>query len=305
MAEVGCDVSQEWVDIAVLGKVKRVERGKRALLQVFSEVPPGSRVLVEPTGRYHRLVVECARRAGHDVKVVDPYAFSLYRRSLKPRVSTDKICALALARFAEKEWDRLPEYKPLPKHLQRLKDLLELRETQTTLRVALQQAIGDIKRVPASTQRAVRGLERAAKDLEAEVFALVQNDPLYHAFLAMDGVGPVIAPALVWLFRAFSFENSDQAVAFAGIDVRVRESGKFVGMRKLTKRGSPLLRKLLHCSASSLRKIEHFKPLFAKHHARGRGVTAVNIIVGRKLLRAAFEIACHGARYDRLRFYSP
>ncbi len=305
MAEVGCDVASEWVDIAVDGKVSRVARTQADLDGAFSQLPAHSRILMEPTGRYHRLVVERAKKADHDVKLVDPYAFSLYRRSLNSRACTDKISALALARYAGKEWDHVPEHKPLPKDLQRLKDLLQLRETQTNLRVALQQAITEVKAVPGSSKRALKALERSVKDLDLAIFAIAKKDPLYDHFIEMDGIGPVCAPMLVWLFRAFRFVNSDQVVAFAGLDVRVRESGKYRGQRKLTKRGLPLIRHLLCCAASSLRVIAHFKPLFAKHHAKGIKAKGVNVILARRILRAAFEIASKQARYSREKFYTP
>lgn len=305
MADVGCDVSKDWVDLGIDGKVKRVYRTQEGLDGAFAQLPTGARILVEPTGRFHRIVVERAMRAGHEVKLVDPYCFSLYRRSLKPRASNDRICALALARYAEKEWDHLPEYKEPPQHLRRLKDLLEMREKQVSLRVALMQSISEVKGAPASSKAAVKALERSVKDIDLQIFAIVKDDPLYKKFVAMDGVAQITAPALVWLFRAFSFADSDQVVAFVGIDVRVRESGRFFGQRRLTKRGPPLLRRLLCCAASSLRRITYFASMFAKHHGKGIKATGVNVIVARRILRAAFEIACHDARYDRAKFYSP
>lgn len=305
MTNIGVDVAQEWVDLGVDGKVRRVERTEACLLDAFSKYPAGSRVLMEPTGRYHRIVVDCARKAGHEVRLVDPFAFSLYQRSLSPRASNDKISALLLARFAEKEWDRVPEYKPIAKHLQKLKDLLEARQTQNELRVALMQSMAEVKDLPASTRLAVKSIERSIKDIELQIFAIVKTDPLFAELRAIDGVGPLNAAALVWLFRAFSFTNSDQVVAFVGLDVRVRESGKYVGQRKMTKRGPRLIRWLLCCAAHSLRRTEHFKPLFAKYHARGFRTKGVNVILGRRIVRAAFEVACHGARYDRARFYTP
>ena len=305
MADVGCDTSKDWIDVGIDGRVTRVARKEKDLDRAFAQLPPRSRVLVEPTGRYHRVVVERALRAGHEVKLVDPYCFSLYRRSLSPRASNDRICALALARFAEKEWERLPEYKEMPKHLRRLKDLLEMREKQVSLRVALHQSISEVKGAPASSKAAVKALERSVKDIDLEIFAIVQHDPLYKEFMAMDGVAEVTAPALVWLFRAFSFADSDQVVAFVGMDVRVRESGKFCNQRKMTKRGPALLRRLLCCAACSLRTIKYFQPLFAKHHAKGIRPLGVNVIVARRILRAAFHIALSGARYDRARFYTP
>jgi len=305
MANVGCDTSKDWVDIAFDGNVVRWERKKEVLEQGFAGLPAGSRVLIEPTGRYHRIVVQCAKAAGHDVRLVDPYAFSLYKRSFKPRASTDKICALALARYAEKEWDIVRQSCEMPKHLRRLKDLLELREKQTALRVAWKQSMDDIGNVPAAAKAAVKSMERSIKRIDDAIYAIVKKDPLYEEFLKIDGIGPVCAPCLVWLFRAFKFEHPDHAVSFVGLDVRVRESGKYAGRRMLTKRGPAFVRRLLACGAQSLRCIQHFKPLFARYQSRGKRVTETNVIVARKIVRTAFAVAYKGAQYERAKFFSP
>lgn len=41
------------------------------------------------------------------------------------------------------------------------------------------------------------------------------------------------------------FARTDQAVAYVGMDVEIKESGKFKGKAKLSKRGSGLLRQIL------------------------------------------------------------
>ena len=84
------------------------------------------------------------------------------------------------------------------------------------------------------------------------------------------------------------------------MDVRVRESGKYIGQRKLTKKGPAFIRRLLYNCAQSLRKIPDFKKLFADIFARGIKTKGANMIVGRKLLRVAFSLFKNPeAVYDR------
>ncbi|HVT11471.1 MAG TPA: transposase [Fimbriimonadaceae bacterium] len=99
------------------------------------------------------------------------------------------------------------------------------------------------------------------------------------------------AAALTWLFDAHEFRDSDQAVAYVGLDVSVRQSGKWVGQSKLTKRGPAFVRTFLFNGANSLRKIQTLRPLFEHHEAKKYAPTQVNTIVARKLLRVAFAIA--------------
>lgn len=51
-----------------------------------------------------------------------------------------------------------------------------------------------------------------------------------------------------------SFASADSFIAIMGIDARVRDSGKFRGRRKLTKKGESELHRLLFNAASQGRR---------------------------------------------------
>jgi len=302
MASVGIDISSDYVDIdSQLGR-KRVPRTKTALVKYFQALPGDSKLVMEPTGRLHRLIIEAAVECGLEAHLVDPLAFSYYRRSMSPRAKNDRIDAALLKRYGDREPEKLSEPKKLPDKYQRLKDLLELRRTQVELKVSWKQSMSELSSLPASSLIALKAIEKAILDLDREIREIVEGDPLYEMFLSMDGVGPQLAPALVWLFRAFDFKDKDQVIAFVGLDVKVRDSGKYVGQRKLTKRGPAFVRQLIYCASNSCRRIAQLKPIFEKHHRKGLRTKAVNMIFGRRILKAAFTIRTTGARYDREKF---
>ena len=65
---------------------------------------------------------------------------------------------------------------------------------------------------------------------------------------------PEFGPKTVAVLRAelgdvARFGGSDQAVAYAGLDVTVRQSGKWRGQRKVSKRGSGAVRRALYMAA--------------------------------------------------------
>jgi transposase len=302
MPGVGIDVSKDYVDLGHEGLVRRVGRSRPLMVRAFQTLPQGCRVALEPTSRYHRLVVEVARETGLDVKLVDTYRFSKYRESLDDRCSDDKRSALALARYAEKEWDSIREMPDDAPELVRLRDLISLRDKQVELRTAWRLSRTDVENLPPAVGEAQKAIGRSIEELEREILLIVGDDPYYRRFLAMDGVGEAIAPLLVWLMRTFRFTDSDQLVAMAGVDVRKRESGKFEGQRKLTKKGWGLIRKYGYCASNSLRYMPAFGLLFKRYEDRGFGAKATNMIVFRKILRAAFKIAVDGIEYDRSKF---
>ena len=75
------------------------------------------------------------------------------------------------------------------------------------------------------------------------------------------------ATALTALFHRERFSKSDAFIAFTafmGLDVRVRESGHFKGKRKLTKKGSPEMRRLLFNAAELVQKQSNGMPIISQ-----------------------------------------
>ncbi len=62
---------------------------------------------------------------------------------------------------------------------------------------------------------------------------------------AMPGVSHEQVAALLIGLGDKAFENRDQLVAFVGLDVRLRQSGKWQGKQVLSRRGNGYLRKVL------------------------------------------------------------
>jgi len=303
MNPVGIDVSKDLLEVATGEGRSRIARNKQNLDELMASLPADTVIAAEATGRYHRMVVQAAADAGREIRLVDPHGFSHYRKSVHPRAKNDRLDAKALRRYAEKESDRLRPAKPSEPQLQRLKDLLELRETQVKLRTAWRQSMSEFEKVPAATKRALESMNKSIADLDKRILEIGQRFELYERLKQMDGVGECLAPALVWLFTDKSFENDDQPVAFTGMDVAVRQSGKFEGKRKLTKRGPAFIRRLLYCASNSLRRNAEFADLFAKHHAKGLRTKGVNVAVGRKILRTAYHLASNPElRYNRAKF---
>lgn len=67
---------------------------------------------------------------------------------------------------------------------------------------------------------------------------------------SIPGIGEASAAHLLAaLHPHYGFASAKQAAARAGLDVRIRDSGKHIGTRHLTKCGDPMLRKALYMPA--------------------------------------------------------
>ena len=115
---------------------------------------------------------------------------------------------------------------------------------------------------------------------------------------SVPGIGPLTALALTTLYHRGHFENADQFVAFLGLDVRVRDSGRYRGRRKLTKRGDLEARRLLHNAAMAAARNPLFKARYEALLARGLSTTAAYVVIARKLARIAFALMRNGANFD-------
>jgi hypothetical protein len=86
-----------------------------------------------------------------------------------------------------------------------------------------------------------------------------------------------------------TFENRDQLVAFVGLDVKTRQSGKWVGKQILSKRGNGYLRKILFQLGWSLTmNNERYHEYYQRMKARGKPGKTCIIAVARKFLRFLF-----------------
>jgi transposase len=96
------------------------------------------------------------------------------------------------------------------------------------------------------------------------------------------------------------FQRSDQVVAYAGLDVTVRESGKSKGQRKLSKRGSGELRRALYLAAMRCVRLpgSAFGAYYAALGARGLKGNAALVAVLRKMLVVAYRLIKSGDTDD-------
>jgi transposase len=291
MVFIGIDPSKSDLALSTQRGRARVKNDLQSTALWAAGLCPDTIVGVEATGRYHRPVLAALSEAGITTYLLNPMGVHRYVKAMSPTVKTDATDAMLIGRYVEREYDLLKPYKMPSKEMQELKDLLSFRETLLEKKVALRQSLSE----QTFELQAKKKLDDAFKEMVAEVDrkigTLAKASPLYPRMRKIDGVGPLGAAALCWLFGAFEFEDSDQAVAFTGLDVSVRESGRYVGQRKLTKRGPAFVRSFLFNGANSLRKLSELAPLFEHHAAKRLSTTAVNIIVARKLMRIAYAVS--------------
>ncbi len=134
-------------------------------------------------------------------------------------------------------------------------------------------------------------LEKQMKSLDSEI-EFYYNQFNSH-LTTIPGIGFVTAAIILSEIGDIKrFKNSSSLVAYAGIDPTVKQSGQFVSNNnKMSKRGSPYLRRALFLAASTcvlhdspLNKYYNKKRNEGKHHLVAVGATA------NKLTRIVFAV---------------
>jgi transposase len=139
------------------------------------------------------------------------------------------------------------------------------------------------------------------RQLEKELEQLISTDPGTKGLQQIPEFGlKTIAVVRAELGEVDRFARTDQAVAYAGMDIEIKESGKWKGQAKLSKRGSGLLRQQLYLAA--LRSIHQEGSAFGAYYrhlvARGLKTMSAVMAVMRKMVAVATHLMKTGEDYD-------
>lgn len=291
---VGVGVSKAELVVSIDGApAETIANERRAIRHWLDSFHQPMRLALEATGVYHVLFAEEAHRRGHGVYVVNGYRLHRYRESVGGRAKTDASDARLLARYLRNEGAQLRPWTPPPQAYRRLQTLLHRRATLVRARVAIQQSLQDVPVLRKSLQEILRQLKRTDAAITRQIQAALSASEWQsqaRRCQQIEGVGPVTAAALTMAFHRGAFASSDAFIAFLGLDVRVRDSGKQRGRRKLTKAGDPELRRLLYLAAMYAKRQPTWAACYERHLARGlKPVQALNVLA-RKLARVAFTL---------------
>jgi transposase len=142
-------------------------------------------------------------------------------------------------------------------------------------------------------------LEQTQKQLErlqAELEHLLATDPAVKGVQQIPEFGiKTLAVLRAELGEVERFARTDQVIAYAGLDIQIKESGLWKGRAKLSKRGSGLLRQLLYLAA--LRSIHLDGSAFGAYYhrlvERGLKKGSALMAVMRQMLAVAVYLLKH------------
>jgi len=315
---IGIDVSKASLEVVgLVGEdawrytLANTEAEIDVLAQTLSAGGYRHKLVCESTGHYHLLLELTMARYGLDLRVVNPLQSSKHQHARVRQTKTDAVDAQVLATMCLTERALPPttrlqpagalirlkqgQLHSLDKQLQRLKQsLASYTETYQQLALDAGPAQQQLAAAVAELQAARRQLQR---ELEGLLAAAAQQ-PELTALRQFPGYSPLVAGLVGTVFdrQAPSYRSW---VAYAGMDISVRESGTWRGRGKLTKRGNSYLRKRLYCAAwGAVMNYPEVRGYYDRLKAGGRKHVEALCIIARKLLRIGYVILVKGQSYD-------
>lgn len=137
--------------------------------------------------------------------------------------------------------------------------------------------------------------------LEGEIDKLLDSDKGAKGLQSVPEFGhKTVAVLRAELGDVHRFQRTDQVVASAGLDLEVKQSGKWKGQTKLSKRGSGRLRRILYMAAVRCIRLKDsaFGAYYHRLVARGMKAREAMIAVMRKMLTIASHLLRTEQMYD-------
>ena len=301
---VGIDIAKEKFDVAFLGKdlssdmrsFKNNKRGIGRFISVLDKQGTDESVpcVIESTGMYHLPVALMVTNAGYRVNCINPIITKKYQQSSIRNAKTDEIDALRLATIGVEQKNlsvfradfKAIEAKKIVSYVGKLQKLKQQLKAST-------RAMRDMKAIT-GLDVDLEYIEDSIKLLQKQVNLLtkeiIERTPQSILKLGeMKGVSEETVSLLFALIGDKEFVSRDALVAFLGLDVMPRQSGKWKGRGKLSKRGNGFGRKLLYQIAWGLKQHHpDYRKRFIELRLSGKPYRTSLIILARKFLRMLY-----------------
>lgn len=288
----GVDVSAATLDAAIEpgGPAARVANTPDgcAELAAFCQTHKVDLVVMEATGGYERQPLALLWAEGVPCTLANPRHVRRFAEAMGHLEKTDRIDARVIARFAAAR--RLTPQPPASEAQERLTALVTRRRQLVALRVAQanQRRLVSEPAVQASIDELLVVIRRQTGELEAQIAALIQGDPLWRKVSevcgALKGVAGTTVACLLAEMPEIGTLSGKAASKLAGLAPLARDSGQSSGRRPV-RGGRAGLRGILYVVAGLVRRYEaDFAEFDRRLRAAGKPLKVIRVALAHKLL---------------------
>ena len=147
----------------------------------------------------------------------------------------------------------------------------------------------------------IEEIERSREDTEERMREYLKEVPYSRYMLSIEGIGEVTVAGLIGEAGDFTkYKTAAEITKLAGLDLFEVSSGRHKGERHISKRGRPLMRKLLFYAAINVvRKGRIMHERYERYLQRGLPRMKALIAIARKLLGVLFALVRDQREYVR------
>jgi transposase len=262
--------------------LRRLRRHLNAL-----ELRP-ERVVLEATGKYHRLAFRTLSAWGYGVVVVNPLRARLFAEACGVPAKTDRIDARLLAVMG---YSLAPQpTQPVPLQLEQLQELVNAHSAARTEAVALGNRLeqATVPFLKAELRRRLTSLKGHVKRLEAEIGQLIQADPglaaRYAILVSIPSIGATTAAALLAGLSELGRCSAKAATLLAGLAPIADDSGRRQGQRHIRGGRMPVRNALYMAALSAARCNPDLKAIYQRLRNAGKPPKVALTALMRKLV---------------------
>ncbi len=322
---VGLDISMEtyWATITVLNSdyeicflkskdFKNNKKGYKEMEQWLKDAKIDIKewhFTMEATGVYYENIANYLFQQNYIVHVVLPNKAKKFAESLDIKSKTDKLDSKALGRLGVERklnnWEPAePVYKELKELSRERSKLIKIRTQFKNVLHALNHSYHPNKKSIKRTNSLIKTLDKNIDNIEQELSERTKKDSKLKEKIdkltTIPGVGEITALTVVAETNGFLLiENSRQLCSYAGLDIKLRESGKWKGQSKISKKGNSHIRAALYFPAlTTIKYSEQYKSFYERIMKEKKksniGITAVS----RKLLVLMYSLWKNDTKYQ-------
>ncbi len=267
------------------------------------------RICMEATGVYSQAIAYCLLLHGFSVSIEPPLKV---KRAFDPvGHKTDSIDSKQIAEYAYRFQDELTAWQPKAELLEKIRQLLSVREQFTKQKTAIKNAIHayslqrvQVELIHQAHRETLAQIEKQIARIDKELSKLIKQDPLISqraSYLdSIPGCGMLLAAHLLVLTDNFTrIQKAKRLASFIGIVPYQHQSGTSVFKRaKIRHFGPGPIRKLLRLAAQSVATHDvTFRRYYLRKLAQGKAKSLVLNNIANKLLKVACSIIRDNTRY--------
>ena len=266
------------------------------------------RFVMEATGVYYENLAYFLSEENKFVSVILPNKIKNFSRTLENKSKTDDIDAAIITQFGLEK--TLNKWSVPGNNFRMLKELS--REYQNILRSSVvvknqlhakEHSHSPVRETMKRLKEQLKLYNHQLKQIKAQIEELITNDDDLNSRIkkiqTIDGVGLMTVVSILAETNGFALiKNAKQLASYAGLDVVHKQSGKFEGKTRISKKGNKFIRKAVYMPAlCACRYNKKLKEIYIKLTIRKNYKKIGIIAVARKLLILIYTLWKNNKEY--------